>query len=374
MNDGKKEIKYAEPKLLPKDGIKLDANIFMKEKSEAEYTLGLLRGSGGEGHGKRFFNPQLLISPLLTKEAVMSSKIEGTISTVSDVYKYEAGEKTHHSGTAEVYNYRKAMRQAVELVQSGKKMNKSHIKDIQKTLLTDVRHKGHLGEFRKEAVWIGEHQNDPIEKAIYVPPFYSAVESYMDNLFEYIEHGIDDPLTKVALAHYQFEAIHPFCDGNGRVGRWLIPLILFENKKINHPILYMSGYFDLHRDEYRQALHGVDTSQEYEKWLKFFFNSVVSQAKETLAIITKINELHEKIKIEIGTSKSPYLLPFLAYMFESPVFHSSAVMKKLKTTYPPISNIIKILTKKKIISLIPNPDKRKKVYAFNPLIELLTNL
>src|SRR3989338_11265684 len=171
-------IKYAQPEHLSLKGLDLDANIFTKEKSEAEYGLGQLQGSGGDGVGKRFFNPELLISPLTTKEAVMSSKIEGTISTVSDVYKYEAGEKTHHSGTAEVYNYRKAMRQAVELVQSGKKMNKSHIKDIQKTLLTGVRHKGTLGDFRKEDVWIGEHQNDPIEKAIYVPPFYPTVESY----------------------------------------------------------------------------------------------------------------------------------------------------------------------------------------------------
>jgi Fic family protein len=371
----KKEIiKYGEPKFLPKEGLKLDANQFLDEKSEAEYTLGLLQGSGGEGYGKRFFNPQLLVSPLLTKEAVMSSKIEGTISTVSDVYKYEAGEKTHYSGTEEVFNYRKAMRQAVELVQSGKKINKSYIKDIQKTLLTGVRHKGTLGDFRKEAVWIGEHLNDPIEKAIYIPPFHSTVDSYMDNLFEYIEHGTDDPLTKVAIAHYQFEAVHPFCDGNGRVGRWLIPLILFEKKKISHPILYMSGYFDAHRDEYRQSLHEVDTTGKYEPWLKFFFSSVVNQSRETLDLINKINELYERTKNEAGPSKSPFLLPFIGYMFESPVFNPSQVMKRFKTTYPPISNIIKILTNKKIISLIKSPDKRKKVYAFDPLIELLSKI
>ncbi len=267
----KSGIKYHQPKLLPKDGVKLDANVFTKEKSEAEYSLGQLQGSGGDGLGKRFFNAELLISPLITKEAVMSSKIEGTISTVSDVYKYEAGQKPHYSGTAEVFNYRRAIRQAIDLVQSGKKMNKSHIKGIHKTLLTGVRHKGVLGDFRKDDVWIGEKQNDPIEKAIYVPPYFPAIDAYMDNIFEYIERGDDDPLTKAAMVHYQFEAVHPFEDGNGRVGRWLIPLILYEKKRLSQPMLYMSGYFDAHRDEYREALHEVDTTLKYEKWFEILF-------------------------------------------------------------------------------------------------------
>ncbi len=367
----RKGVEYHEPKFLPKEGVELDANIFIKEKSEAEYNLGQLQVQGGNRLGKKFFNVELLISPLITKEAVMSSKIEGTISTISDVYKYEVGQKTSHSGTAEVFNYRRAMRQAIDLVQAGGKVSKNHIKGIQKTLLTGVRHKGTLGDFRKCDVWIGEKQDDPIEKAIYVPPYYPTIESYIDNLFEYIEHGKDDPLTKAGLVHYQFEAVHPFEDGNGRVGRWLIPLILYENGRLSQPMLYMSGYFDAHRDLYRETLHNVDTTMKYENWLKFFFGSVATQAKETLELIEKINRLYEKIENEVSRSKSPYLQKFLAYIFEHPFFFPMGITRELKSTYFPVAGLVKLFESKGLIMRGASLDRRMKVYVFQPLIELL---
>ena len=367
-------IKYHEPKLLPKEGVAIDANIFFKEKSEAEYNLGQLQALGGDGLGKKFFNADLLISPLITKEAVMGSKIEGTISTISDVYKYEAGQKTSYSGTAEVFNYRAAMREATNLVQSGKKITKNHIKGIHKTLLTGVRHKGTLGDFRNCDVWIGEKSNDPIEKAIYVPPYYPTVDHYMDNIFDYIENGTDDPLTKAGLVHYQFEAVHPFEDGNGRVGRWLIPLILYENGRLSRPILYMSGYFDANRNLYRESLHDADTTMKYEIWLKFFFNSVASQAKETLNLIEKINMLYEKIEEQVSDSKSPYLQKFLAYIFEHPIFFAAPIIEELKSTPPPVAGLIRLFEERKLITRGIGDDKRMKIYTFEPLIDLLNKI
>lgn len=371
----KDRVKYAQPPYLPLGGLEIDANVFTREKSEAEYCLGQLQSSGGDGLGKAFFNAELLVSPLVTKEAIMSSKIEGTISTVSDVYKYDAGQTPKHSGTKEVWNYRGAIEDAMQLVQSGRRMNKTYVKAIHKKLLTGVRHKGTLGDFRKKDVWIGEKQNDPIEKAIYVPPVPVAVESYMDNIFEYMEKGVEDPLTKAALVHYQFEAVHPFEDGNGRVGRLLIPLILFENKRILFPILYMSGYFDECRDEYRDALHSTDISLKYEAWLKFFFASVSAQAKETLELIRKINGLHGRIEGAVKDYKSPFVLPFLAYMFKQPVFYPSLVEAALGTTYIPVSRLIKLFEERGILSKSRNKeDKRMRVYTFNALIRLLSDI
>ncbi len=371
-----KKAIYHQPEYLPLTGISLDANVFIKEKSEAEYDLGQLQGSGGEGHGKRFFNPKLLISPLSAKEATLSSRIEGTISTISDVYKYEAGETPQYSGTAEVVNYRRAISEAILDVQNGGRINKNYLKRIHKTLLTGVRHKGVLGKFRNDDVWIGEKQNDPIEKAIYVPPKAISVDGYMDNLFEYIEKGVEDPLTKVALVHYQFEAIHPFTDGNGRIGRLLIPLILFEKKRISLPILYMSGYFDSCREEYRSALHEVDETLKYENWLKFFFNSVSQQVKETQGLIANINKLFDEIKDKFKDSRSPYLLPFLGSLFEHPVFNSANIIKILGATYPPISGLIKLFVDKGVIEQIKTKsvyDKRVKLYSFNKLLDLLSD-
>lgn len=369
----KKTVNYHNPKLLPLDGINLDANVFYREKSAAEYQLGHLQGSGGEGLGKRFFNAALLISPLATKEAVVSSKIEGTISTVSDVYKYEVGEEPEFSGTQEVWNYRRAITEAV-LDSPSRPMNKSYLKGIHKTLLSGVRHRGRLGDFRNQDVWIGENENVPIEEAIYVPPMHVKVDGYMDNLLDYIKNGKDDALTKAAIAHYQFEAIHPFEDGNGRVGRLLIPLILFENRKISLPILYMSGHFDDCKDEYRGALHGVDLSMKYEDWLKFFFNSVASQARDTLALISRINGLYEETEKKVGSTRSQYLIPFLSYIFEQPVFYASEVENRLGATHPTIVGLLKLFESKGIIkSLKQSPtDKRIKLYSFEALIQLLT--
>jgi Fic family protein len=368
----KPNIKYHAPDNFLLDGMRLDANIFHEAKSEAEYMLGQLQGAGGDGLGKRFFNADLLLTPLTTKEAVVSSKIEGTISTVSDVYKYEAGQEPKYSGTAEVANYRRAISQAMHLVRSGRKMNKTAIKGVQKTLLTGVRHRGTLGDFRKCDVWIGEHKNDPIEKALYVPPFHTTVEGHIDNLLEYIDKGKEDPLTKAALAHYQFEAIHPFEDGNGRVGRLLIPLILYENKRISLPILYMSGYFERHSDEYRAALREADKTQIYEHWLKFFFQSVTAQVSETLAIIEEINKLYEETEKKVRSSKSPYLDRFLAYIFEHPYFYPSGVVGELNTTYPPVRSLINLFLKKNLIEFVPGAsDKRMKIYVFTGLIDLL---
>ncbi len=371
----KKGIKYHQPELLANKKFDFDANVFIEEKSKAEYSLGQLQGSGGDGLGKSFFNAELLISPLATKEAVMSSKIEGTISTVSDVYKLEAGETPSYSGTAEVLNYRRSITDAIALVQSERKMNKTHLKGLHRTLLTGVRHRGKLGDFRTDDVWIGEKQNDPIEKAIYVPPVPVAVEAYMDDLFGYMEKGKDDPLTKAAIVHYQFEAIHPVEDGNGRVGRLLIPLILFEYGRLSLPILYMSGYFDRHKDEYRLALRETDQTLKYEKWLKFFFRSVAAQATETLNIISKINNLYEKTASKVERSKSPYLHHFLAHIFGHPIFYTAEVIKSLKASYLAASGLIELFEANGLIRKITadvGPDKRRKLYVFSPLIDLLS--
>lgn len=367
-------IIYHQPKELPLGGIRLNANKFIKEKSEAEYAIGQLQGSGGEGLGKRFFNANLLISPLVTKEAVVSSRLEGTISTVSDVYKYEAGITPEYSGTAEVANYRKAINHAIPLIQQGRKIDKYFLKEIHRILLTGVRHKGVLGEFRNKDVWIGENQSVPIEKATYVPPKFLRVGEYVENLLDYLYKSQDDPLTKAAMIHYQFEAVHPFEDGNGRIGRLLIPLILFEKKRISLPILYMSGYFDSHKPEYTHSLHDVDRTGNYEEWLKFFFNSICEQLRQTQELIKDINKLYDEIKSKFPKQKSPYFMEFLGYLFERPFFNPTDVSDALSSSYIPVSGLIKKFKGAGIISKVEvdeSFDKRFKIYRFDKLLNLL---
>ena len=323
----KKQINYGRPNRLGTEGFDLNLNLFSDELEQAGYALGLLEGSQ-----KKLHNPDLLVSPLTAKEAAVSSKIEGTQSTVSDVFIDAAGGATKHSDVRQVANYRRAILKARTHLSSGRPLNIHLIRSLHRILLTGVRHKGTPGKFRDIDVWIAEKEWDPIEKAIYVPPEPFLVEEYMDDLMKYINQGPDNTLIIAGLSHYQFEAVHPFQDGNGRIGRLLIPLVLHLKKKVSQPILYMSGYFEENRDEYVRRLHDVDETSHYEPWLKFYLKSVANQINETMKIIDSIYDLYGDIKNNSDLVKSPYLIPFLDYVFESPMFTISDAMDHLGTS------------------------------------------
>jgi Fic family protein len=354
-------VKNLDPK-----GLKLDYNKFAEELSTAEYALGLLEGSQ-----KKLQNSSLLISPLTAKEAVMSSKIEGTQSDVADVFLFDAGEKTKHADIQEVINYRTAMGLAVKEIQKGRGVSSHLIESLHGILLKDVRHKGLLGKFREGQVWIAERAGDPIEKAIYVPPEPIHVRSGVDNLFDYINNGKENALIKAGVMHYQFEAIHPFDDGNGRIGRLLIPLVLHKHQRLSAPILYLSGYFEDHKDEYIDKLHAVDEGNDIEEWLKFFLRSVSEQLNETQKIIEEIYSLYDKVRKECSTNKSPYIIPFIDMLFESPIFTIKMVQDSTKcSSYLTATSLIKNLQEKNYISEV-GQRSRNKLFRFDPLLKIL---
>lgn len=362
-----KKTLHHRPKKLPLEGIKLDFNIFAKELENAQFALGLLEGSQ-----KKLQDSSLLISPLTAKEAAVSSKIEGTISTVSDVLLYDAGGEAKHSDTRQLSNYRKSMSYAIQQLKDGRTLSPHLAKTLHGILMKDVRCNGPLGKFRDDKVWIGEKQGDPIEKAIYVPPEHHLIDDYIADLFQYIGKGDESVLIKTGIAHYQFEAIHPFGDGNGRIGRLLIPLILFQKAKLSQPILYISGYLDKKRDEYRQRLHQVDISGKYELWLKFYLNAISHQLKETQYLVDEIYELHDQIKMKFQNSKSPYLIPFIDAIFESPYFTIPSIQKRINSsTRNTVVSLIKSFQKERLVFELPHKIGRAKIYVFMPLVELL---
>lgn len=347
-------------------GLKLDYNKFAEELSTAEYALGLLEGSQ-----KKLQNSDLLISPLTTKEAVMSSKIEGTQSNVADVFMFVAGEKTKHPDIKEVVNYRTAVSLAMEEMEKGRGVSSRLVESLHSVLLKDVRHKGLLGKYREGRVWIAERAGDPIEKAIYIPPEPFNVRGNMDNLFDYIKRGKENALVKAGVMHYQFEAIHPFDDGNGRIGRLLIPLILHTHQRLSAPILYLSGYFEDHRDEYIDRLHAVDEGNEMEEWLKFFLHSATEQLNETQKIIGAIYALYDAMRKEYSTVKSPYIIPFIDMLFNSPIFTIKMVQDSTKcASYLTATSLIKNLQGKGYISEV-GKRSRNKLFRFDPLLKIL---
>lgn len=351
-------VKYHRPQKLP---IKLNPEKFYSELTESALELGNLNGLQ-----KNLPNPEILIAPLLVKEATVSSKIEGTQSTVADVLEYEATGIPKYPDTREVLNYKKAMLMAIEELKNHP-LNLHFIKTLHQILLEGTRGEKGRGEFRKEIVWIGD-KNTPIEKASYIPPEPFLVEEYMENLEKYILENNEHPLIKAGIIHYQFEAIHPFKDGNGRIGRLLIPLYLYWKKVLFQPILYISGYFEKNRKEYIAKLNEVDKTQEYERWLKFFFVSVKNQAKETQRLIYEILELKKKIEKISEKIKSPYVYRVISTMFSKPIFKS----KDVKIEEPTARRLLRKFVKIGILKTRQIKGIKGKVYVFGDLIKLLS--
>ena len=360
-------IQYHQPLHLKSTGLDLDYNVFAENQAAAEYALGLLQGSQ-----KKLQNPDLLISPLSAKEAAVSSKIEGTQSTVSDVFLHEAGGRTRHSDIQEVVNYRRTINFAIKKISTEKRITIPMVRQLHRSLLENTRHKGTLGAFRQKDVWIAARAGDPIDKALYIPPHYSQIQSYIDNLWEYINNGKENTLLKAGVIHYQFEAVHPFEDGNGRIGRLLIPLILHHKNQLSTPILYISGYMENHRDEYINSLHDVDRTGRIEPWLSFFFKSVGEQLKETQSIVERIYALYDGVRGTFGMTKSPYLIPFLDFVFATPMFTVPQATQQMRASSRLTTiRLIKLFQEKNIIRESPIHLKRAKLYAFEPLLKIL---
>lgn len=360
-------VKHHHPTFLPP---KLDYGLFAREFGQAQYMVGLLQGSQGS-----LKNAMHLIGPLVAREAAVSSKIEGTQSTSSDIYMFDAGGLPAHSDTPVVSNYRTSMLQAIRRLKAGQNLTASLIKSLHGTLLNGVRHKGVIGAFRNDSVWIGEREGDPIEKALYVPPEHVHVISYVENMLEYIEKGgLDATLVRAGVIHYQFEAVHPFVDGNGRIGRLLIPLILFYKGELSLPIVYSSGYFEARPNEYREALRTVDRTGKYEEWLKFFFNAISEQAKETLKLISEIQSLNEEVKKRYESSKSPYMGKLVDFLFVRPIFTIPTVQKEISQVNR--LTVDRLVTQLLDDGIVKEVDEKKgpygaKLYSFNKLLQII---
>jgi Fic family protein len=346
----------------PKLPVKLDPSKFYLELANASLELGNLNGLC-----QNLPNPKILIAPLLIKEATVSSKIEGTMSTVSDVLKFEATGIPKYDDTIEVSNYKKAMMMAIEGLKN-RKLDLSFIKTLHQILLENTRGHNARGKFREKQVWIGA-KGAKIEEATYIPPEPFLVQEYMENLEDYIlSENYENPLVKIAVIHYQFEAIHPFEDGNGRIGRLLIPLYLYWKKILSLPILYISGYFEKNRDEYIDKLNYVDRTQEYEGWIRFFLVSIINQSKQTQELIYKILELKNKIEEKIKVIKSPYKQEVLSSIFSKPIFQRADLKINKRTAI----RLIKEFVSFNILEELKIQKIKGKVYVFKDLVKILS--
>jgi Fic family protein len=333
---------------------------------KASYSLGKL-----DGLLRILPNPALLISPLTTKEATLSSKIEGTQSSLSDVYKFEAGEATEHSDVAEVVNYRKALEYGIREIKT-QPLDLNLIREMHKILLTGVRgQEMNVGNFRTIQNWIGK-KGTPVEKARYIPPPPQDLASYLDNIQEYFSFEEKDPLVQSGVIHAQFESVHPFIDGNGRIGRLLVPLFLFKRNVLTYPVLYISEYFENNRAEYYEKLFSFTEKEDRTEWLKFFLTAVTEQSEKTQKTIYKTMALYEETKVQAATIKSPYSLLFVDLIFKRPIFSRKVLETHLNTNRTTVLRLINTFTEKGIIQEIPGR-QRGSLYRFGKLFEMISN-
>ena len=317
----------------------------------------------------------VMLSPLLAQEAVLSSKIEGTQSTLDEVYTLEAGETGTDEQTRdvqEILNYREALRYGNKCLRE-RGITLGLIREIHKILLGSVRGQNKSpGLIRTTQNWI-RRRGCTIEEASYVPPSPLTVESYLENWQHHLQTSTEHPLLLAAILHAQFELIHPFNDGNGRIGRLLIPLILTQKGILSRPVFYLSEYFERHRDTYTGLLNQLHRhpGSAWQEWVRFFLQAVQSQARENDRRATAMLRLHTELSQRVREiTNSPYGGPLLDAIFESPVFTKSYICKRIDG--PAVSSLqrmIDLLTKEGILTVKSQARGRRP--AFYQLREVI---
>ncbi len=271
-------------------------------------------------------NPAVMLSPLTTQEAVLSSKIEGTQATVDEVLEQEAGltkEGEKFKDIQEISNYRSALRQASEHLTTYP-IRLSLLRQLHGILLNSVRGQDKSpGEFRNDQNWIGR-AGCSMDNATFVPPSPIALQQHLEDWEQYMDRDDRDFLLQAAVVHAQFELLHPFKDGNGRIGRILIPLFLYQKKALSQPMFYLSEYLEAHRDEYYQRLKAISAEGDWNGWIAFFLQAISQQAKENSARVKAIMALYDNMKHQIhDITHSQYSVHLLDALFSRPIFKTT---------------------------------------------------
>ena len=334
--------------------------------SQADRQLGRL-----DMYSEYIPNIDLFISMHIAKEATKSSKIEGTKTNIEDALldkDYVNEEK--RNDWEEVQNYISALNLAIENL-NKLPFSSRLIKETHKTLLKGVRGKHKLpGEFRSSQNWIG---GASINDAIFIPPSFDSVNDYMSDIEKFVhsEENYFPDLLKIALIHYQFETIHPFLDGNGRVGRLMITLYLVEKGILKKPILYLSDFFERNRTLYYDNLMRVREKNDIIQWFKFFLVGVIETAKNSIETFDGILKLQKDIEIKIQElgSRSNNAMLIINYLFQRPIIDAQMTNQITKLSLPSVYKLIKDLEELKILEEITG-GKRGKLFVFKDYLRL----
>lgn len=313
----------------------------------------------------------LFVSMYVRKEALMSSQIEGTQATLEDVLDPLIEANTNRD-VADVVNYIKATEFAIKRLQTLPLCNRL-IKETHAVLMAGVRgQEKSPGEFRYSQNWIGG-QGSTLKNARYIPPCPEDMELAMSDLEKYMNADDElDYLLRVALIHYQFETIHPFLDGNGRVGRLLITLYLMEKRVLTHPALYISYFLKKNRIEYYDRISEVRRKGNYEQWIKFFLQAIYESAQDAITAVDELTALHDKnisVINALGRVKNNTMLVF-NYLEKNPIIEIKKTASALDISFNTVANAVKRLVAMGILVQSSNAN-RNRTFSYEEYLRIL---
>lgn len=331
--------------------------------SRADYIIGKLSQEGA-----KLPNPHLLVRPFIAREAVLSSKIEGTQATLGEILAQEAGAQISRNpaDVQEVNNYIVALDYGLERLKELP-LSLRLIKEIHAKLMQGVRgDRATPGEFRRSQNWIGT-AGCTLNNAKYVPPTIDELMNVLGAFEKFLHDRTLPPLIHIALCHYQFEAIHPFLDGNGRVGRLLIVMLLVERKLLASPCLYISAFFEATRDEYYRQLYNVSSKGTWHEWLAYFLNGVAVQGLDVLSRIERINNLiiHWQEQVDGETARA-----IITYLAVNPYITTKKIAEHFDVAFTTVQRAIEKLEEMGIVEQTSEA-KRDRVYCAMAILNIL---
>ena len=322
-------------------------------------------------------NTAVLLSPLTAQEAVLSSRIEGTQATLGEVLEFEAQGELFDESTPkkadirEVLNYRAALNEAIRLLDTLP-LSQRLVRETHRVLMQGVRgYNKSPGDYRRIPNWIGPLHR-PIEEARFIPCSADKLPAAMDVWETFLHADAPDRLVQLALVHAEFEAVHPFLDGNGRLGRLMVPIFLYSQKLLSRPNFYLSAYFERHRDAYYDRLLAISRDGDWTGWCEFFLRALISQAEDNQRKAQAILALYRTRKDWIArTTRSQYAVRALDWMFQRPIFKTSDFIETAGIPAPTAGRILRVSRDEGLLrEFRPASGRRAAILAFSELLNI----
>jgi len=327
---------------------------------------------------KNLHNSEIMLAPLRNQEAVISSRMEGTVSTMDEILQYEADfdgtvdvEASTRTEVIETILYQRALKNAQAAMEQGQPLSQFLIKAAHQQLLSYGRGATKSpGKYKNEQNYLVDRTK---RNVLFTPTSPERLQDGLDKLFDYINNSEETPLIKAGITHVEFEALHPFKDGNGRIGRMIITLMLWKSGVISAPHYYISGYFEEHKDQYIDSMRRVSEFGDWTGWCLFFLEAVEKQAISNLQIAENIRKLYDEMKIEFSDLlASKWSVNALDYVFTYPMFRNNKFTQNSGIPSASAARFTRLLLEKGLITIVQEASgRRPALYVFEPLMRLV---